>query len=253
MARSCTCAVASAVCVRFDYPHVYWRWTDDIAVQAAIAARPARTCGEAPQLLVHSGDLPSPVVPRSAGPVTIRTGSPGRSRCSRRTPRTRTTRPRNARRPSGRGGDSSRTRWVRQAVRRRRCRNPATSSRPAPPPLPRTVRLARSLMSMFSRRPEKAIFTNVHDAGEEVVHAAAPQSVSIENSQRARFRVEKKVTSLTLLQCEDVEVEFLAVISSVRADPMQALHSSLHADCPDVPAGRVHRQSDRLPRLPGSP
>ena len=70
-------------------------------------------------------------------------------------------------------------------------------------------------MSMFSRRPDKSIFSGLSDAPEETIHASAPQSVSIEKCVRTRFCIPSKISQLTVLNCEDVEIEFLGVISSV--------------------------------------
>ena len=72
-----------------------------------------------------------------------------------------------------------------------------------------------TFMNMFTRRPEKSIFTNVTDVTDEVINARMPQSVAIESSARSHFRVPNKVTSITLLNCEDVTLEFLSAISSV--------------------------------------
>jgi hypothetical protein len=202
-----------AVCVRFDYPHVYWRWTDDAAVQAATAA------GLPEPMEKHRSFSCTPEIFQVQSSKKRRPGDDPHGLAGTQ---------QMAQEDTSDEDDESEEREAAERERRRQQQEQAGAGG-AETPVPEAADVipaaaaaapqggeARaSLMSMFSRRPEKAVFTNVADAGEEVIHAAAPQSVSIENSQRAKFRVEKKVTSLTLLQCEDVEVEFLAVISSV--------------------------------------
>ncbi len=72
-----------------------------------------------------------------------------------------------------------------------------------------------SLLNMFSRRPEKAVFSGLVDGADESVSTAAPGSVSIEGCVRTRFSVNNKISQLQLLNCEDVEVTFRGVISAV--------------------------------------
>jgi len=70
---------------------------------------------------------------------------------------------------------------------------------------------------MFSRRPEKAVFQGLHsaEAVEVLSSVRAPQSASLEHCSRMRFSLPHKISQLTLLDCEDVDVDLFGVISSV--------------------------------------
>ncbi len=68
---------------------------------------------------------------------------------------------------------------------------------------------------MFQRRPARAVYENILGAPITVVDAKFPQSVHIENSHSSVFNVENKVTSITLLNCSDLTLNFRSVISNV--------------------------------------
>lgn len=214
-----------AVCLRLDYPHVYWQWASDVAAGVEDAIELHRSCSATPALFQVRQDAK-----RSAHSEQAHGGVSGghhhhdhddglssdedvdehveEAEAAARMQRIQLEAAAAAEAAANGGAAADSAAEQPSAV--------AVSAGAGGAVAAGSVGARASLMSMFSRRPERAIFSGVHDApAVETIHATAPQSVSIEKSSRSRFLVPHKVSQLTLLQCEDLEVEFFGVISSV--------------------------------------
>ncbi len=68
---------------------------------------------------------------------------------------------------------------------------------------------------MFQRRPPRAVYENLVAGPPTLVDAKFPQSVHIENCHRGVFTIEQKITSLTILKCSELTINFSSIISNV--------------------------------------
>lgn len=188
----------AAVCTRFDYPHVYWRWADEETPTESSEKHRSYSC--TPHIFQVAADKKCRSEDDSIAPTQGIDDSSDEEEVVER----------QVAEEFSAGADNSAVVPSTGAPGGADDDEVVTST-----PVNTEAAARASLMSMFSRRPEKVLVSHVTDAADQAINAAAPQSVSIDNSARASFRIAHKVTSITLLNCEDVELEFLSVISSV--------------------------------------
>jgi len=219
-----------AVVVRFDYPHVHWQWAKDIEAAAQRddgweAPEKHRSCTATPHLFtVPAAYKRAQVDPPPFSDEEDTSDEEDEDEQRRRAAA--------AERRDDSGDKQQANGGAEQAEDNADKEDDSSKDSDAPADAAAAAGARASLMSMFARRPEKAVFSGLNDAsGEEVLSTRAPNSASLEHCARTRFSIPNKISQLTLMDCEDVDVTFFGVISSVelircRRCTLRCLHTA---------------------------
>ena len=78
---------------------------------------------------------------------------------------------------------------------------------------------------MFSRRPSKHVVSD-ETGGEQEIGVRMPQGVHIERCREMTFTIPNKVASITILDCDSIQVHLDAVISGVEL--IRCRHVTIH-------------------------